>query len=101
MSIETERRLTRVLLAIDALCLVDERTDTDDTLGIIYRLAHHATGFCCVHRSWDEELDKVVADLKSNKTCDVDRLLAEGQKKHRERVKADYKKLFGEKRGTL
>lgn len=53
----------KALITIDKLISIDE--PTDKRLGLIYRIAHSASGLCeANHKNWLDEIDEVYNSLK-------------------------------------
>lgn len=71
-----ERRMEKVLLLIDGLCLLSEGGDHEALLSEIYTLAHSAHGYCRnPHKDWLAYVDEVDARLKEMKIIDVDKVM--------------------------
>jgi len=69
-----ETKLERALLAIEGLALA---ADCEDEMGMVYTIAHNATGHCDSGECHsDELLERVITQLKAGSIIDVDEVMA-------------------------
>lgn len=76
-----ERRMEKVLLLIDGLCLLAmEADDPQPLVSEIYTLAHAAAGYCAnPHKDWLARIDEVAANLAEMNVLHVERVMQRGK----------------------